>query len=174
MTIPICLLLGQLGLWYQFRPLQSGEQALVVATLNSSMNTPWPETSIDLPDGSQVLTGPCRVNKDRQEIWWTIQAGEPGRDPIAIHLDDKEFSKEFVVGEDLQRVSAMRPSRQWLDLTLHPWEKPFEAESPVQSIEIRYPSRLSFTHGTDWWVVYFFIVSMVAALLFKPLIKVKI
>jgi hypothetical protein len=174
MSLPICLLLAQLGLWYQFRPLRSGEQALVTATLNSPVNAPWPEIDLKLPPGTALLAGPCRVNKDRQEIWWTLQAGDPGHKRLAVMIDDEPFDKELVIGTGLQRVSALRPGRQWLDLMLHPSETPFESDSRIQSIEIAYPSRESFTHGTDMWVIYFFIVSMAGALLFKPWFDVKI
>lgn len=173
MCVPFCLLLGQLGLWYQFRPLKSGEQSLLTVTLNSPKNTPWPEIALDLPEGTRALAGPCRVNKDRQEIWWTIQAGESINDSLSVRINGEHFRKCFVAGTGLQRVSALRPGRNWLDLLLHPWETPFENDSRVRSIAIQYPRRESFTHGTDMWVVYFMLISILGALLFKPLIKVK-
>jgi len=173
MCVPFCLLLGQLGLWYQFRPLKSGEQSLLTVTLNSPKNTPWPEIALDLPEGTRALAGPCRVNKDRQEIWWTIQAGESINDSLSVRINGEHFQKGFVAGTGLQRVSALRPGRDWLDLLLHPWETPFEKDSRVRSISIQYPRRESFTHGTDMWMVYFMLISILGALLFKPLVKVK-
>ena len=174
MSLPVCLLLAQMGLWYQVRPLQSGEQTLVVATLNSEKNTPWPQIGLDLPAGAQTLVAPCLVNKDRQEVWWSVQAGEAGHDGLAITIAGERFEKEFVVTTELERVSALRPARRWLDLLLHPWETPFATDSRVQSIEVTYPPRRSFTHGTNHWVIYFFIVSIVGAFLFKPFFNVKI
>jgi hypothetical protein len=68
----------------------------------------------------------------------------------------------------------MRPGPNWGDIILHPAEKPFNAQSPVRSISVDYPARKSWTSGSDWWIVYFFIASMAFALLFKPIFKVRI
>jgi len=57
---------------------------------------------------------------------------------------------------------------------LHPLEKPFGPDSVVQSISINYPDRQSRTSGTGWWLVYFFVASLVFALLFKPFLKVRV
>ena len=71
------------------------------------------------------------------------------------------------------RVSAQRPGWSWSDALLHPWERPFGPESPVRSIEIEYPERASWTSGTDSWVIYWFAVSMIAALCFRRLLHVN-
>jgi len=57
---------------------------------------------------------------------------------------------------------------------MYPDEKPFPADSPVKSISLDYPDRKSFTSGTDWWIAYFFVMSLIVALIFKPMLKVKI
>jgi hypothetical protein len=51
---------------------------------------------------------------------------------------------------------------------MHPAEEPFAPDSIVQSVTIDYPDRLSRTSGTDWWLIYFFIASMVFAFISKP------
>jgi len=33
---------------------------------------------------------------------------------------------------------------------------------------------MTWTSGSDWWIAYFFIASMVFALMAKPFLKVKI
>ncbi len=60
------------------------------------------------------------------------------------------------------------------DLMLHPWETPFAADSVVQSITIEYHDRISKTSGSDWWIGYFFVASMIAAVIFIPIFKVRI
>jgi len=71
------------------------------------------------------------------------------------------------------RVSTLRPGWRWSDTLLHPSEKPFGPDSPIQSIEIDYPKRSSWTSGSDSWVIYWFAVSMVAALCFRRLLNVN-
>jgi hypothetical protein len=56
---------------------------------------------------------------------------------------------------------------------MYPAEQPFPPESPVRSIEISYPSRASWTSGTDRWVLYWFAVSLIAAFCFRRAIGVN-
>jgi hypothetical protein len=57
---------------------------------------------------------------------------------------------------------------------MHPAEEPFAPDSIVQSVTIDYPKRLSKTSGADWWLIYFFIASMVFAFISRPFLKVRI
>jgi hypothetical protein len=57
---------------------------------------------------------------------------------------------------------------------LHPREEPFARDSPVQSIEVTYPDRSSWTTGTDWWMAYWFVASMVAAFAARPFLNVNL
>jgi hypothetical protein len=50
----------------------------------------------------------------------------------------------------------------------------FRPVFPDLFIEIEYPRRFSWTSGTDSWVIYFFIVSMIAAMVFRRLLNVKV
>jgi uncharacterized membrane protein (DUF106 family) len=144
MIVPVSLLLGQMSLWYQSRPLRGGEEALVVMALNGDMESAWPEVSIKSTGGAEVTTGPVQVLSERQ-IYWKIKAVEDGYSEIDFGVDGQ-----------------------------HPWERPFGPDSAVKSISIDYPERLSRTSGTDWWIGYFFVVSMVFAFIFKPFLKVRI
>ena len=72
------------------------------------------------------------------------------------------------------RVSPRRPAWDWYDALLNPAEPAFPSSSPVHSVEVAYPDRPSWTSGTDHWVIYWFVVSMVAAFCAKPFLKVNI
>ena len=61
------------------------------------------------------------------------------------------------------RVCRERPGWRWSDIVQHPWESAFGPVSPVRSIEIDYPERSSRVSGSNSWVVYWFVVSMIAA-----------
>jgi len=173
MIVPVSLLLGQMSLWYQSRPLGNGEEALVVMALNGDMESAWPEVSIKSPGGAEVTTGPVRVFSERQ-ICWKIKAVEDGYSEIDFAVDGQEVKKELAIGEGFMRVSSKRPGWKWSEIIMYPWERPFRLDSAVKSISIDYPERLSRTSGTDWWMAYFFVVSMVFAFIFKPFLKVRI
>ncbi len=173
MIVPVSLELAQMGLWYQWRPLQPGEQSLITMRLTGDPKVAMPPVRIVSLPGAEVTIGPVRI-RSKREACWEIRARENGRHRIVFEVDSKRIEKELVVGNGLTRVSAVRPARDWTAILLHPLEKPFARDSLVQSISIDYPSRDSWTSGTDWWLAYFFVASLVFALIFKPLIRVKI
>ncbi|MFH1749243.1 MAG: hypothetical protein ABIG44_19605 [Planctomycetota bacterium] len=173
MILPVALGLGQMGLWYQQRPLHSGEEALVTMELAGAPQTALPAARIVAIPGAEVSIGPVRVFSKRQ-VCWQIRARQSGRHRIIFEVDGQRVEKELAIGTDFMRVSAVRPPRDWTALLLHPLERPFAQDSLVQSISIEYPPRVSWTSGTDWWLAYFFVAAMVFALIFKPFLKVKL
>src|SRR5262245_55790156 len=72
MTVPMVLLLAQLGLWYQAAPLRVGEEAVVVVKLNA-------DSTAELAPSEAVedVSGPVRVIS-RREVCWNIRARQPG------------------------------------------------------------------------------------------------
>ncbi len=175
MILPFCLILGQLGVWYQARPLDANEQAVVVMQLSGTENAPLPSVSLLPSPAFETVTGPVRVPAKRQ-VYWTIRATQPG---IGIHqlqfqVGDLQVQKELAVGSDFMPVSIKRPSLQLGDLILYPAEKPFDETSPVRSIEIGYPDRTEPITGSSNWVITLFVMSMLGAFAVKPFFNVKI
>lgn len=173
MTIPFVLVMSQMGLWYQARPLKPGEEAVVTMQLNGDMNSAWPDVSIVSDPAFDITIEKVRVFSKRQ-IYWKIKALEEGMHDLVFEVGPDKIKKELVIGEGFKKVSIKRPGKHFGDILLNPWEKPFTKDSPVQSINIVYPDRLSKTSGTNWWIGYFFVVSMVFAFLLMPFLKVKI
>jgi hypothetical protein len=173
MIVPVSLLLAQLGLWYQSRPLRVGEYAVVTMKLNEQANSPLPEVRMDPIPAVEVATGPIRISSKR-EICWEIRARENSTPNLVFHVGSERVEKELGIADGFLRISAERPGWKWSDILLNPAEKPFGPDSVVQSISIGYPPRESWTSGADWWVVYFFGASIVFALIFKPILKVKV
>ena len=93
---------------------------------------------------------------------------------LVFQVADEPIEKELTVGSGFMRVSTKRPGDSWFDILNYPGEVPFNENSPVKSITLEYPDRISKIYGTDWWIIYFFITSMVFALIFKPFLKVRI
>ena len=61
MAMPVLLILGQLSLWYQSRPLHVGEDAVITMKLDGDAGSPWPEVAppADGRGGSRGRSGPC-------------------------------------------------------------------------------------------------------------------
>lgn len=173
MLVPVCLILGQLGMWYQNRPLRKNEQAVVIMQLNDNIASSWPVVQLEKTDGAQVVIEQTKVPSKKQ-IWWKIEAVKNGYHKLTFLVDGRRIEKELAVGDGFMRVSPKRPGPSVSDILLYPAEKPFGSSSAVESISINYPDRVSSVSGTDKWLIYFFVVSMVFALIFKPFLKVKI
>jgi hypothetical protein len=177
MLVPVVLLVAQLAQWYQFRPLRAGEEAVLTLRL-SGKNGDLPEVRLAPSDAIDVELGPVRVLSQHEANWSIRAKDQPGLHRLVFHVGDLAAEKALAIGqrdgESFMRVSPLRPSWNWSDALLYPAEKPFSPDSAIQSIEITYPDRESWTSGTDLWLVYWFIASMVAAFLFKPLLNVNI
>ena len=173
MILPVSLLLAQLGLFYQARPLLPGEEAIVTMQLADDIGNHWPDVKIASMDAAKISIEKT-VALSNKQLLWKIQAEKPGLGHIVFQVDGEKIEKELAIGDGFMRTSVIRPGPRLGALMLHPWEKPFTADSAVQSIAIEYPVRISKTSGTDWWIGYFFIVSMVAAVAFIPIFKVRI
>lgn len=169
MLLPMLLLLGQMGVRYQWRPLHPGEQTSIRLHLKSAAVTAEGMTLEPSPGVAEAV-GP--VPGGGQWVW-RIRGGAAGRHILRFNVSGTVVAKELDVGNGFQRVSAERPDRRWTTQILHPVELPLPAESPVRSIEITYGSVHSWVYGANWWLLYFFVVSMICALLFKPVFKVR-
>ncbi len=173
MMVPVCLILAQMSLWYQTRPLRAGDEpAVVKLKLNDELTT-LPQVTLESLPAARTMIGPVRVFS-KKEIYWKITPVEDGNHNLIFRVGDRQYEKQLVIGEGFMRVSPTRPGANAGDILLYPLEKPFAADSPVHSISIEYPERDSRINGTDWWIVYFFIASMAFAFIGKPFLKVRI
>lgn len=173
MALPVGLVLGQLALWYQARPLRPGEHAVITLKLNARSASTAPAVNLQPARAVAVVTGPVRV-LSQHEVCWEVQALEPGDHRLEFQVGPETFAKELAIGDGFRRVSQLRPGWQWFDVLLNPAEPPFGPRSLVQSIAVDYPPRSSWTSGTDAWVIYWFAVSFLAALGFRRLLNVSV
>ena len=120
-----------------------------------------------------MAAGPVRV-RSKREVCWNVKAREPGSHRLAFQVDDRTIAKELAIGDGFMRVSVERPGWDLSSILMNPWEEPFRPGDPVRSIAIAYPERSSWTSGTGYWVIYWFVVSMVAAFCFRRALGVKV
>ncbi len=173
MALPVTLFLAQLALWYQARPLRVGEDAVVVLSLNGASGASLPAASLEPTDSVEVTAGPVRIQSKRK-VCWNVKARRPGSHRLEFQVGGQSHTKEIAVGDGFMKVSRLRPGWDFMAILLNPWEPPFRPGDPVRSIEIDYPERSSWICGTDSWVIYWFAVSMVAALCFRRAMNVSV
>jgi hypothetical protein len=177
MAVPVTLILGQLSLWYQQRPLaienETTKEAIVTMALEGDDGASFPEVELQPSGAFEIIAGPVRVTSKR-EIWWKISAREKGYHLLTFRVGDQFIDKELAIGDGFMRVSAQRPGWSWMDALEHPKESPLPPDSPVRSIKIDYPKRSSWTSGTNWWLAYWFGVSMISGLCFRRVLNVNL
>ena len=170
MLFPMVLILAQMGLRYQWRPLEPGEEAYVRLNLADEKAKIDDARLEDNPGVAEAL-GPVPGGG---ELVWRIVAGEKGRHTLRFAVNDAVVEKELIVGDPFTRVSAERPGWVWTTQILHPVESPISSDAPVNRIEIQYGGVDSWIYGPNMWILTFFVVSMVFALIFKPIFKVRL
>jgi hypothetical protein len=173
MLIPMCLLLSQLAVWYQARPLHLGEEAVVTVHLADCPEGELPDVQLAPCSAIALTVGPVRVPR-KQMICWNVRACEAGYHRLMFAMNGQTFEKELAAGDGFMRVSPQRPAWCWSDAVRYPCETPFAADSIVQAIELAYPARESWTAGSNSWLVYWCAASMVFALLMRPLLNVNL
>ncbi|HEY7330187.1 MAG TPA: hypothetical protein VH592_21295 [Gemmataceae bacterium] len=166
MIVPVFLILGQLALWYQARPLHVDEETVVTLTLNPTKSATAAPVELEPTSAVEATIGPVHIGS-KHEVCWNIRSRQSGYHRLVFHAGSQNVEKELAVGDGFMRVSKLRPAWRLLDVLVNPWEKPFDADSPIQSIQIDYPSRSSWINGTDSWVIYWFVVSMAAGFCFR-------
>jgi hypothetical protein len=173
MTVPMVLLLAQLGLWYQAAPLPVGADTVVTLKLGGEPGTPMPAVEL-VPTGAvEDVSGPVRVFSHR-EVCWSIRTRQAGYHRLQFRIEGQTVEKEVAVGSGVMRVSPVRPGWRWSDVLENPHEPPFGPESVVRSIEVEYPERASWTSGTDYWVVYWFAIACLAGFCLRGVLNVNI
>lgn len=169
MLVPMLLCLTQMGIRHQWRPLHPGEQTLIRMRLAGDAGNPF---VVQLEPNAGVVAEVGAV-PGGGELVWRIRGGEQGRHTLRFNIAGQEIEKELIVGTDFQRVSAARVGPNWTGQLFHPAERRLPGDGPIRSIEITYPAVDSWIYGANWWVLYFFVISMGAALLLKPLFRVR-
>jgi hypothetical protein len=175
MMVPFILLLTQLARWYEHYPLSQGDTAVVQLELTEGA---WPQSrsvAIQALGPVDIETRPLRDTTEHA-VFWRIRADEPGPTTLRWQFGDQQIDKRVAVAADQQAfcpVDVRRPGASWWDRLLHPGEPGLAADSPVCGIVVQYLPRTTPVLGLDlpWWLT-FVLVSILAAVLVRPVVGV--
>jgi len=173
--------LAQLAMWYEFRPAAPGEALLVEARLAPDA---WNGPPLELTAPDVVTIEGSVPDELHRTITWRIrpEAAAAEQSPLTLHFalgDDDVAEKQLAVSNtdgtnELVFVSPLRAGANFWDRLLNPGESAVDQDSPIQQIKIRYDHRANTLCGLKiHWLVTFFVVSVLAALALKPVIKVQ-
>lgn len=174
MMVPFVLVMVQIGLHYEYRPADVGKVIGVTAMVKGKAKLQGVADQLALPDGVVAdANDPCRAQSMRTIDWritptkagtFTLVFGE-GRDTVEIPLE---------AGDRFARVSSLC-SGAFFDRLLYSGEPSIPESSVFESIRIHYPNRVTPICGIEvHWLISLLILSIVFALIFKPIFKVHI
>ena len=175
MIIPLILILIQLNLWFGYHSLSPGQKAILKAELEMNQSLLDAEFKIETPSGLVVETPPLRI-EDKGEVNWRLQAEEAGIHELVFTVNGQRIVKQVAVAQrSLSKISPLKIRRNFMRELFNPGEAPLPGNSPVKSLEIKYPSQSMNLFG--WrihWIIVYFVLSIIFGLTFKGIFKVEI
>lgn len=174
---PLVLIMVQLHAFYGFRGLETGESAVVTATMRAS-ETVRPNLELHVPEGVSLETSGIWA-PELQQMAWRIKAEKAGDFSLNVENQGSASSKSLRVTDSAVRLSPERPSQGFLGQLEWPSEPPIPQDSTLVSITLSYPeANLSFLGvemESQWaWMILFFVLTMVIALALKKPMGVEI
>jgi hypothetical protein len=173
MSIPLLLVMTQLAMRYEYRPLLAGERAVVAMHVKPDR---WKEVrNITLSPGDRFVVETQSLRDERNStIFWRVRADGSESDRLRWQLsgdspDVNSIVKELPIGateEALVTANRTRPGARFWDRLLYPAESGISAASPVSSIDVHLRARDTPILGWNipWWAT-FFLVAMITALI---------
>jgi hypothetical protein len=157
LTIPGVLFFGILDACYGRARLAIGQAAVVTAQLAGDVN----DAALSPAAGVAVETEPVRVTVNRQ-LSWRIRPLRDGTGALQVKTPAGTVTKTLSAGAGIAFVSERRAA-SWISFLLQPTELPFSHPGFLW-VAIQYPKATIL----GWhWIVWFLLVSLLAALLLK-------
>ncbi len=165
LAIPLSILLIHLEAFYGRSPLPVGSATIVTMAMRPPLNPQSPAPVLQAPRGITVETPGVRVIEDSQ-ISWRIRPSEPVSGSLRFQVDGRTIEKKIEAGSGLRFVPGLRVN-SLLGSVLHP-DEPRIQSSSVDWIDVHYPDGNVTIFGLELhWLIWFTIISMLAALLLK-------
>lgn len=175
MLMPFTLIMTQLAMWYEFRPLLVGEKATLEVRVRPADFERVAATVPAAPAGI-TLVGPVRSSATNT-IFWDVRPTAAASGDIIWTVGDQRITKQIAAiarSSTLAHASPKRAGGVFWDQLLYPAEPAFASDSPIQEISVAYPPRVTPIFGVNvpWWLT-FFVVSIAGALALKPFVKLE-
>lgn len=166
MIVPVGLLLVHLEAFYGHAPLPLSAPAIVTMGMTAGWDPSAPPPALTAPPGVEILGPPVRAAAAREVTWRIMPLSPVSADNLVFRFNGKQVSKWMEAGSRQRYVPGRKVRPGW-GIVLSPGEGRIQSDF-AEWIEISYPGAdlrvLGFRVN---WLVWFFVVSMVAALFLK-------
>ncbi len=164
-ALPVGLLLIHLESFYERAPLPLARAAVVTMRMTGDWAPSAAAPELVAPPTVTVLGPPVRVEAAR-EVSWRIRPSSPGSQKLVFRFNGQQVSKWMEAGDRPGYVTGRRVRSAWATI-LSPGESHM-GRAFADWIEIRYPAAELRIFGFRVnWLVWFLVVSTVAALLLR-------
>jgi hypothetical protein len=138
LLIPVVLLLIQIESRFAYQTMAVGKPALLVVTVDSSLETSAVEVDLTASKGMRVETPAFRMDSEKR-ILWRISPAEPGLHSVRIRLDDREVVRQLWAGDERPELLVQSIYRSG-DIRSFgsPGEATIDSDSAVASISVEY------------------------------------
>jgi hypothetical protein len=166
---PLIILLDPYFAWDALRPRQ--DFLIKVRTMHPNA---LEAVDLDLPAGMTSSAPPVHIASDQQVVW-RVNADADGVYPVRVVADGATVSKAVIVSGGLPRISATSMRGRFWQRWLAPGAAALPDGSRIDSIAVGYsPRELNVWLFQANWIIVFFVISIVSALLFKKALHVEI
>ena len=165
MAVPMILLIIHLESFYARAPLAVGREAIVTMGMAPGWDARSAVPVVTAPPGVEIAGPPVRVEAAR-EISWRIVPRAEVSGQLVFRVGGTEIARGIEAGRT-QRYVAGKNVRSLLASVWDP-AQPRIASDAVEWIEVEYPEAAPSAFGVRLnWLVWFFAISVLAALILK-------
>jgi hypothetical protein len=170
--VPMIALLIYGGRYLGSLPFQTNQPILLKVRLDKP--DALDHVSLRLPAGLAESAPAVHIANDN-EVDWRLVASAEGNYMVNVLADGQALGKQVVVSNNLMHLSECRLRGHIWQRLLECAEPALPANAPVSLLAVNYPARdIDLGPWTTNWLVVFFVVSLVAALLFKFVLGIEI
>jgi hypothetical protein len=174
---PLVLVMAQLQFHYGYEGLRPGQKTLLRVDLAPEAVPAGqrPEVRLDVPAGLRADTEAIWLPAESQ-VAWRLVAESDGDYQLGVAVGGgPPVEKSVRVTSRAVRLAPERVDSGFLSQLLYPAEPPLPEKSPIRAIRLTYPDREVSVLGFGmYWMIPFFVLSLLFAFSLKGFFKVTI
>ncbi len=175
--LPLVLVMAQLQFHYGYEGLRPGQKTLLRVDLAPGTVPAGqrPEVRLDVPPGLRADTDAIWIPAESQ-VAWRLVAEKDGDYQLGIAVGGAPpVEKSVRVTGRAVRLAPERVDSGFISQLLYPAEPPLPEGSPIRTVRLTYPDREVSVLGFGmYWMIPFFVLSLLFAFSLKGFFKVTI
>lgn len=172
LTIPMVFLLVHMDAVYGVAPLSPGESAILTVQAAGRLAPTVSAPRLDAPDIFAIDTPPVRALSEGQFSWRVRAIGE-GEGRLQFDWDGRKWDKTIRSDGPNVYVSHRRTASTWESL-IYAGEDRLDAQD-IEWVDLAYPPKEIQTGSVSLhWLIWFLVISIVAAYALKGVFGVQV